>query len=94
MIDEITLYDETNPKIRIGITIKEESKIKIANVRIKGNEDTDDNVILRELRIKDDKTVTRESMSDMKFRLEKLNIFSSVEEPQIYTIQSRNESGF
>lgn len=93
VIDEITLYDETNPKIRIGITIKEESKIKIANVRIKGNEDTDDDVILRELRIKDDKTVTRESMSDMKFRLEKLNIFSSVEEPQIYTIQSRNESG-
>jgi len=93
VIDEITLDDETNPKIRIGITIKEESKIKIANVRIKGNEDTDDNVILRELRIKDDKTVTRESMSDMKFRLEKLNIFSSVEEPQIYTIQSRNESG-
>jgi len=32
-------------------------------------------------------------MSDMKFRLEKLNIFSSVEEPQIYTIQSRKESG-
>ncbi len=93
VIDEITLYDETNPKIRIGITIKEESKIKIANVRIKGNEDTDDDVILRELRIKDDKTVTRESMSDMKFRLEKLNIFSSVEEPQIYTIQSRKESG-
>jgi len=93
VIDEITLYDDLNPKIRIGITIKEESKIKIANVRIKGNEDTDDDVILRELRIKDDRTVTREAMSDMKFRLEKLNIFSSVEEPQIYTIPNRNESG-
>lgn len=93
LIDEITLYGDSNPKIRIGITIKEESRIKIANVRIKGNEDTDDDVILRELRIKKDRTVTRESMSEMKFRLEKLNIFSLVEEPQIYTIPSKNESG-
>ncbi len=92
-IDEISLYDENNPKIRIVINIKEESAIKISNIKIKGNEDTKDKVILRELRLNDNRTVTREMMHDMKYRLEKLNIFASVEEPQIYTLASKNESG-
>ncbi|MCE1165169.1 MAG: BamA/TamA family outer membrane protein [Bacteroidetes bacterium] len=92
-IDEISLYNDTNPKIRVGITIKEESKIKISNIRIKGNEDTREKVILREIRLNDDKTITRDMMHDIKYRLEKLNIFSSVEEPKIYTLQNKNESG-
>lgn len=92
-IDEISLYEDAGPKIRIVITIKEESKVKISNIRIKGNEDTRDKVILRELHLSEDKTVTREMMHDMKFRLERLNIFASVDEPRIYTLTGKNESG-
>jgi outer membrane protein assembly factor BamA len=92
-LEEVTLYDDNNPRIRISISIKEESQIKISNVRIQGNEDTKDKVILRELRIREDKTVTRENMHDMKFRLERLNIFASVEEPKIYTLPNKKESG-
>jgi outer membrane protein insertion porin family len=94
IIDDVSIYDEaTAPKIRLKISVKEESKVKIANVRIKGNEDTKDKVILRELRINEDKTVTREDLQNMKFRLERLNIFEVVENPMIYTLTNKNESG-
>ena len=94
IIDDVSIYDEAiAPKIRLKISVKEESKVKIANVRIKGNEDTKDKVILRELRINEDKTVTREDLQNMKFRLERLNIFEVVENPMIYTLTNKNESG-
>ena len=93
-IDEISLYDEnTDPKIRLKIVIKEESKVAISNVRIKGNTDTKDDVILRELKIDKEKTVTREELQSMKFRLERLNIFETVDQPVIYTLTNKNESG-
>ncbi|MCX6159287.1 MAG: POTRA domain-containing protein [Ignavibacteriota bacterium] len=93
-IDDISVYDEnTSPKIRLRISVKEESKVKINNVRIKGNEDTKDKVILRELKINEDKTVTREDLQNMKFRLERLNIFEVVETPMVYTLTNKNESG-
>jgi outer membrane protein assembly factor BamA len=93
-IEDISIYDEsTNPKIRLKIAVKEQSRVKISNVRIKGNEDTKDKVILRELKINEDKTVTREDLQNMKFRLERLNIFETVENPMIYTLTNKNESG-
>lgn len=93
-IDEVTVYDEeSNPKIRITLSVKEESSVKISNIRIKGNEDTKDNVILRELKIEKNKTVTREDLQNIKFRLERLNIFETVDQPKIYTLTSKNESG-
>ena len=93
-IDEISLYDEnTDPKIRLKIVIKEESKVAISTVRIKGNTDTKDDVILRELKIDKEKTVTREELQSMKFRLERLNIFETVDQPVIYTLTNKNESG-
>lgn len=94
VIEDISVYDEnTAPKIRLKISIKEQSKVKLSNVRIKGNEDTKDNVILRELKINEEKTVTREDLQNMKFRLERLNIFEVVETPMIYTLTNKNESG-
>lgn len=93
-IDEISIYDENiDPKIRLKITVKEESKVAISNVRIKGNTDTKDDVILRELKIDKEKTVTREELQNMKFRLERLNIFETVDQPMIYTLTNKNESG-
>lgn len=93
-IDEVTIYDEeTTPKIRLTLTVKEESSVKVSNIRIKGNEDTKDNVILRELKIDKNKTVTREDLQNIKFRLERLNIFETVDQPKIYTLTAKNESG-
>lgn len=93
-VDDISIYDENiTPKIRLKIVVNEQSKVKISHVRIKGNEDTKDNVILRELKINEEKTVTRDDLQNMKFRLERLNIFEIVENPMIYTLTNKNESG-
>ena len=93
-IDEISVYDEnTDPKIRLKISVKEESSVMISNVRIKGNSDTKDDVILRELKIEKNKSVSREDLNNMKFRLERLNIFESVDQPMIYTLTNKKESG-
>jgi len=93
-VEEIKLYyDGQVPKTGIAIEIKEESKVKIDQVRIKGNDITDDKVILRELKISSNKTIQREALQNMKLRLEKLNIFERVEDPKIYTIKKSGQTG-
>jgi len=93
-IESISLYyDGQNPKTGIAIKIDEETKVKIEQVKIKGNEVTNDNVILRELKITGDKFIQREAMQNMKLRLEKLNIFEKVEDPKIYTIKKTGLTG-
>ncbi len=93
-IENVSLYyDGQTPKVSIGINIAEESKVRIEQVRIKGNDVTNDDVIIRELKISKDKFVKRESLQNMKFRLERLNIFEKVEDPQIYTIKKSGKTG-
>jgi len=93
-IEDVSLYEENKiQKLRVVINIKEESNITISNVKIKGNEDTKDKVILRELNLRDDKKITRENMANMKLRLERLNIFERVEDPRIYSIPNKKETG-
>jgi outer membrane protein insertion porin family len=93
-IKDISLYYESGiPKLEVAVSIIEESKIKIEQIRIKGNETTQDKVILRELKIGDDKVVKREWLQDMKTRLDKLNIFEKVDDPKIYTIKKTGTTG-
>lgn len=93
-VENITLYyDGQTPKTGVSLNIAEESKIKIEQVRIKGNDVTDDDVIIRELKISKDKLVKREALGNMKLRLEKLNIFERVEEPKIYTLKKTGKTG-
>jgi len=93
-VNEVSLYYERqNPKLNIFIVVAEEAKVKIEQVRIKGNEVTNENVIIRELKISKDKFVKRESLQNMKLRLEKLNIFEKVEDPKIYTLKKSGKTG-
>lgn len=93
-IDDIDIYkDNGKDKIDLKINIKENSRVEISHVRIKGNEDTKEYVILRELRIPKNKIVNAVDLDEMKSRLDRLNIFQSVENPKIYSLKNRNESG-
>ena len=93
-VDNVSLYyDGQAPKTSVSITISEDTKVKIDGIKIRGNDITDDNVILRELKISKDKFISRDAMQNMKFRLEKLNIFEKVEDPKIYTIKKTNKTG-
>jgi outer membrane protein insertion porin family len=93
-VNEVSLYYEgQNPKLNVFIFIAEESNVKIEQIRIKGNDITNDNVIIRELKIPNDKFVRRESLQNMKLRLEKLNIFEKVEDPKVYMLKKSGNTG-
>lgn len=93
-ISDMSVYDDAgNKKLEIGITIDENSTIEIDEVRIKGNDVTDDDVILRELKLKKNKHITSDELEDMQDRLEKLNIFKEVKMPKVYTIKGKDRSG-
>ena len=93
-INDISVYKENGrEKLKIDLTVTENSKVKIEQVKIKGNETTDDKVIIRELNLDKNKTVNSESLKLMKERLDKLAIFESVSDPKIYSLKNKNESG-
>lgn len=93
-IGNVEMYEETGrQKLKLELDVQENSKISIKEVRITGNETTNDDVILRELKLEKDGSVTSESMSGMKERLERLNIFEYVAEPKIFNIRNTGETG-
>jgi len=93
-IEDISVYEENKiRKLKISIAINELSKIQIDNVKISGNETTRDYVILRELKVNKDKKVTKESLDNMKERLDRLNIFEKVDEPKIYNSRNSKRTG-
>lgn len=85
--------DAGREKLRVAINIEENSRIDIKEVRITGNETTNNDVILRELKIGKDGMVTSQSLAEMKERLERLNIFEYVGSPRIFNIRNTGESG-
>lgn len=93
-ITGISIYDDdAKKKLEIDIDIDENSRVQIDEIRIKGNDVTNDDVILRELRLGKDKYITNEELEEFQDRLEKLNIFKEVKPPKIYTIKGKNKSG-
>jgi outer membrane protein insertion porin family len=84
-VDSLGLIEEEGrTKFRIDITVTEGSKTTIEEVKIEGNKDTKDNVIFRELRIALGEVYNDQKVEAGKRRLEKLNLFSSVSEPELY----------
>jgi outer membrane protein insertion porin family len=94
VIKDVSLYEDTGKeKLKVELAISENSKIEIDQIKIKGNDETNDNVILREVKLPKDKTVNIEFLSNLKRRLERLNIFESVEDSKIYSLRDKNKSG-
>lgn len=93
-IKDISVYKAAGKdRLKVSIEINENSLVSIDEVKIRGNDDTKDHVITRELKLDKSKPVTVESLRDMKLRLEKLDIFERVEDPKIYRIRNKDRSG-
>lgn len=93
-ISGMSVYEDGGKKkLEIDISIDENSRIEIDEVRIKGNDVTDDDVIIRELKLSKNKYIASEELEDMQDRLEKLNIFKEVKMPMVYTIKGKDRSG-
>jgi outer membrane protein insertion porin family len=83
-IKDISVYSNKEQKnLRITIRIDENEKIKINDIVIEGNTTTKRNVILREIRMDRNTTVTKETLIEIKRHLENIGYFESVEQPKI-----------
>jgi outer membrane protein insertion porin family len=83
-VKDIEAYSENNKeKLRIKIKIDENEKTRIDKIIIEGNTSTKENVITREVRLGKNNTVSRETLFDIKSRLENLRYFETVDVPKI-----------
>lgn len=83
-IENIDEYNEgDNSKLRIKIKVDENELVKIENIIIEGNTSTNDDVIIREIKLNDDNTISKENLLDIRQRLENLGYFESVDQPKI-----------
>ncbi|MCX7878281.1 MAG: BamA/TamA family outer membrane protein [Ignavibacteria bacterium] len=72
-----------NEKIRLNLNIEENEKMIIDNIVIEGNSTTRRETILREMRIKEGETVTRETLIQIRQNLENTGFFENVSLPEI-----------
>ena len=92
-ITDISLYRESDvTKLSLSLDIKEESRITIDKIKITGNDITNDKVILREIKLNKERTITKDNLEDIKARLDKLNIFERVDDPKIVKIKNSNSA--
>lgn len=93
-IDNVSVYEEGGKKyLKLDLQIEENSKIKIQEIKITGNDVTNRDIILREIDLDTSDYVTSEMLEDIKLRLERLNVFSYVENPKIYLNKKQNRTG-
>jgi len=74
----------------VFLVVDEGKAVTIDEIRVEGNSETDPDVIVREARLRPGTLFDPEKVTAFQQRLQRLNIFSSVAEPQLYV---RNEVG-
>lgn len=73
----------------ILLRVDEGSPMQIDEIRVEGNKETDADVIVRETRIEPGEPYNPAKISAIRQRLNRLNIFSSVSEPELYMRDSK-----
>jgi outer membrane protein insertion porin family len=84
-IDSIFIYQDGGAdSLGIALSIQEGDRFRINAVRIEGNTQTKDYVILRAMRIPVGTYYNEEEMASAKQRIQKLGFFQSVSDPEIF----------
>ncbi len=83
-IDSAYWSENTSESLVLQLTIKEGPKFFIDEIRVEGNSATNANVVVREMRLKRNELFNQERLRKFHRRLERLQLFSSVAEPQLY----------
>lgn len=68
----------------IALQIDEGERVTIEEIRVQGNKETDASVVVRETRVNRGDLFNPTKLNAIKPRLTRLNIFSSVSEPELY----------
>lgn len=74
----------TTDTMDVDLQIDEGRRVTIDEIRVQGNKETDPSVILRETRLSPGELYSPTKVQAIRQRLVRLNIFSSVDEPQLF----------
>lgn len=84
-LDSIFVYHGIGAdSMGVAMNIQEGERFRINAIKIEGNSQTKDHVILRAMRIQPGTYYSEEEMANAKQRLQKLGFFQSVSEPEIF----------
>lgn len=70
--------------LRVYLGVEEGNRIRIGEIRIEGNRETQNEVILREIRLREGEEYDPVRVALIRERLTRLNIFSTVSEPELF----------
>ncbi len=85
LIDSIYIYrDNGRDSLCVSLKVNEGKRIRIEAVRIEGNTETKDYVILRALRIPADSYYNEDELERAQQRVQKLGFFRSVSKPELF----------
>lgn len=80
-------------KLVIQLTIDEGAKVYLDEIRVEGNSTTSANVVVRETGVQHGELFNQDKLEMIRRRLERMQLFSSVSDPQLYIIsQSSGDS--
>ncbi|HMQ80280.1 MAG TPA: POTRA domain-containing protein [Ignavibacteria bacterium] len=83
-VTDISQYESGGRQmLRINIRIDENDRVRIDNIKVEGNTETKENVVLREISLGEDNSITKENLVEIRRRLENLGYFETVEQPRI-----------
>jgi outer membrane protein assembly factor BamA len=84
-VDSLMLVKgETTDSVSVTLVIDEGPRVNIEEIRVEGNRETATRVVLRESRIRMGEPYNPDRMQTVRQRLLRLNIFSSVSDPELY----------
>lgn len=88
-VTDISIADENN-SIEVTLEIEEGLKISIDKIQIEGNTETKSEVIIRETRIQSGEIYSQSKIQKIPQRLNRMQLFSSISEPQLFLLQDSN----
>ncbi|MEK7670155.1 MAG: POTRA domain-containing protein, partial [Bacteroidota bacterium] len=83
-VKDIALERGEETRALITLTIDEGRQVLVSEVRVEGNKSTRDFVIVREARLKENDIFRGDMARRVQRRLERLQLFASVSEPELY----------
>lgn len=88
-VTDISVADEENA-IEVTLEIDEGLKIRIDKIQIEGNTETESDVIIRETRLQQGEIYSQSKIQKIPQRLNRMQLFSSISEPQLFILQDSN----
>ncbi len=82
--DSIQVDSNDGSKLIVKLLIDEGAKVFLDEIQTEGNTTTSSNVIVREARVNKSELFDQERITRIQRRLERMQLFSSVSEPQLY----------